>query len=305
MLDLVIAVDDAEKWHASNIERNPHHYAWYMRSLGARTIANVQRSSFGARLYYNTMMPDGAASRNFKYGVINVNDLIHDLKTWKWLYVAGRTHKPIRILTPIPLSKGLGDALQGNVEYATATALLTLPHKFTEEEAYTAAASLSYIGDIRMVVAAEVASKVPSIVKANVDHFRYMYRGAIDRLGCVNKLSTKLWERDVSPSGQRALLTKLPQQLKTEIKSYMAQTESGFDKLADVLSHKSTAFVSKATVSAVGAIVTRSSIQQSLKGIFTAGAATSVRYVSAKLAKSLAARSVASFSRRFAQINQP
>ena len=32
-----------------------------------------------------------------KYGVICLEDLLDDLKTWKWLYTSGRLHKPVRL----------------------------------------------------------------------------------------------------------------------------------------------------------------------------------------------------------------
>ncbi len=63
-----------------------------------------------------------------------------------------------------------------------------------------------------------------------------------------------------------------------------------FESVVDKLGNENSALVKKAVVAAVGAIVARSSMQQSIKGIFTAGAATSARYAFAKLSKSLAAR---------------
>lgn len=31
-----------------------------------------------------------------KYGVMSRDALLHDLRTWSYLYVAGRMHKPVR-----------------------------------------------------------------------------------------------------------------------------------------------------------------------------------------------------------------
>lgn len=288
MLDLVIAVDNAEQWHNENMERNPDHYPWYMRLLGSRAVARVQRSSFGARLYYNTLM--GSGERHFKYGVITVDDMLSDLRSWRWMYIAGRTQKPIRVLALKAGADGLAAALEDNVSYATTTAVLTLSARFSEEEIYTAAASLSYTGDVRMAVAAEVVSKVPSIVKANMPYFRDMYSKPLSRLPGVFRSKDGSWRRDVTPAAQKSLLRRLPQQLKTELKSVLGQRDAGFDAVAERLGNQKSARIKTAVVAAVGAIVTRSSLQQSVKGILTAGAGTSARYAAAKLSKSLAGR---------------
>lgn len=290
MLDLVIAVRDAEEWHSQNLARNAAHYAWPMRLLGARAVARVQRSSFGARLYYNTLMPS-TGGRHLKYGVISVDDLLSDLRSWRWMYVAGRAQKPIRILSRGGgAPAGLASALADNVEHATTAAVLTLSARFSEEDVYTAAASLSYTGDVRMRVAAEVVSKVPAIVKANMPRFRDMYAGPLSRLPGVVRTQDGFWRRDVTPAAQKSLLRRLPRQLKTELKGALGQTDAGFESVAEKLANQQSARIKRAVVAGVGAIVTRSSLQQSVKGILTAGAGTSARYAMAKMSKSLAGR---------------
>lgn len=287
MLDLVLAVEDAEAWHARNMARNPLHYAWYMRRLGARAVARVQNARFGAGLYYNTLMPSCVHRRHLKYGVITVSALLDDLRSWRHLYVAGRAHKPVRVLRK---HAGLAAALDDNVAHATAAALLTLGPRFSEEDLYVAAASLSYVGDVRMRVAAEVASKVPSIVRANLPHFRTLYAPAVAGMDCVRPEGA-LWTRDVSHDSQRSLLRRLPAQVHTEIKNYMGvEEEARAERVVDNLAERSAGFVSKAVMASIGAIVTRSSFQQAVKGVFTAGASTSARYVAAKLRKSLKSR---------------
>ncbi|KAA8499916.1 Phosphatidate cytidylyltransferase, mitochondrial [Porphyridium purpureum] len=59
VLDFILAVDDAEEWHRQNIEQwgNASHYSWVMQSLGPRAISRVQQSRFGARIYYNALVP--------------------------------------------------------------------------------------------------------------------------------------------------------------------------------------------------------------------------------------------------------
>ncbi len=274
MLDLVLAVDDAESWHAANLRRNPEHYAQPLRHLGAKYLALFQR--LGPRIYYNTLMP--RRGHQFKYGVITVSDLRDDLLRWRHLYAAGRAHKPIQVLNE--KSPGLTDALESNVSSAAAAALLTLPESFSEEDVYVAAASLSYTGDVRM----EAKDKPRSIVTANLPQFRRLYDAALKRLPVARG---RLWRRDVSLDGQRSLLRALPSTLRAELARYQGVEPK--DMLESLAPHKA-GYVSKAVLASLAAIVSRSSVQQSAKGLFTAGFSTSARYLSAKISKSIRSR---------------
>ena len=53
MLDMIFAVDDPNKWHLENLQKNWGHYS-FLRYLGASTITRVQR--YPAGLYYNTLV---------------------------------------------------------------------------------------------------------------------------------------------------------------------------------------------------------------------------------------------------------
>jgi hypothetical protein len=54
MVDLILVVDNPEKWHADNLRLNPGHYS-FMRMLGPKRISQVQRD-YGAKLYFNPMV---------------------------------------------------------------------------------------------------------------------------------------------------------------------------------------------------------------------------------------------------------
>lgn len=131
MLDFVFAVDDPVTWHTMNLLQNRKHYS-ILKLLGPTIISSIQ-SNYGASVYYNTLVPvDGRvniiikqqrcaaalsawsvnASPKFsyetntspldqviKYGVISTDALIDDLLHWKTMYVAGRLHKPVSILS--------------------------------------------------------------------------------------------------------------------------------------------------------------------------------------------------------------
>lgn len=288
MLDLILAVDDAEQWHRENLELNRYHYARPLADLGAKTISRVQK--WGPSIYYNTLMPRRKHLPHFKYGIITVDDMKNDLNTWKHLYVAGRAHKPIRVLGSMARhrSKGLKEALDANIQSAAAAALLLLPNETVKEESiYISAASLSYTGDVRI----ESHNKVPSIVKANLPYFRRLYQPILRNLPVDIRTNTSTSMQDLSSTATYKLLKRLPAQVQAELRNY--EGVYGNDDNIDVaqsLSLKNRTYVSKAVTAAIAAIVTRSSIQQCTKGLFTAGLSTSTKYIAAKVAKSIRSR---------------
>lgn len=273
MIDLMVAVDDAEHWHKQNLRQNCNHYSLQARLLGALKVAAMQKA--GAAVYFNTLIQSKGLS--FKYGVVSTADLIRDLTEWDSLYVSGRLHKPVRVITsPGPL---LTKAMSRNVEAAAAAALLTLPESFDEERFYNAVASLSYTKDLRMSMAVEVKSKVRDIVRANLHAFRRMYCSC-DSVADVVKGG--VWKRDTGADAQLALLQRLPKRIREVIRN-----EVGVD--ADSLPELSSGRIRIAVLTAVGAVVARSSLSQAVKGVASAGLTTSVRYVAAKIGKSLRA----------------
>ncbi|XP_067243684.1 phosphatidate cytidylyltransferase, mitochondrial isoform X2 [Chanodichthys erythropterus] len=141
MLDFVFAVDDPVTWHTMNLMENRKHYS-FLRFLGPKHISNIQ-SEYGAGVYFNTLIP--ADDRVMKYGVISTDALIDDLLHWKTLYVAGRLHKPVRILLQNENGK-LRDALVGNLKSAVIASFLMLPESCSEEDLFLQIAGLSYSG---------------------------------------------------------------------------------------------------------------------------------------------------------------
>ena len=95
MTDFIFAVHDTEQWHKENLALHPMHYSTMARLMGPAAIKGCQEE-WGARLYFNTLVPWGKGM--IKYGVINRRDLLKDLREWETLYVAGRLHKPVNII---------------------------------------------------------------------------------------------------------------------------------------------------------------------------------------------------------------
>ena len=102
--------------------------------------------------------------------------LENDLLNWTTLYLAGRLHKPVKILECDPDLKSTLDRchcksnLLQNIIYlrnlmsAITVSLLMLPDSFTEEDLFLTVAGISYMGDFRMTVG-EDRNKVSNIVR--------------------------------------------------------------------------------------------------------------------------------------------
>lgn len=274
MIDLILAVDDPLRWHHENIKRNPMHYS-FISMLGANVVGATH--NLAAKVYFNTIM----GARPFKYGVVAVEDLVHDLLTWDNLYLSGRMQKPVRLLsTP---SNRLHRAINTNINAASAAALLTMPETFTESDLYAAITSLSYTKDIRTTLSVEAHTKVHDIVSSNMNRFRSMYARST-ALQYIVRGRNGIWRRDVADSSQHTLLTTLPTGFTTRIATTLGEPD--LDAVASVEKTR----LSQAVIAAIGAVVARSSLRQTVKGALTAGIGTSARYVASKLFKAIGAR---------------
>lgn len=278
MVDLMFVVRDSVGFHRANLAANPGHYS-ALRRLGPAAVARVQRSRFGARVYFNTRVADGGGGPLFKYGVIDADDFRRDLRTWSDLYVAGRLHKPVRTLADADGLAG-GPAVARNLESAVHASLLQLPGAFAERDLYAAIAGLSYGGDFRMVVG-EDRNKVANIVRPQVERFRALYRPALESMADRVRFRGGAVEQDATADGRLYHLRRLPAALKTAVLGSAAAGVDG-DPLRSVAGRADVATVVR---DAVRRIVFRSSLAQSVKGIPTAGLLKSVLYSCDKLSK--------------------
>lgn len=291
MLDAIFAVDHPEDWHDKNLLKNPGHYSILARTMGAERVANIQQN-YGARLYYNTMVPITAgphAGRLMKYGVIGTSDLLDDLLGWNWLYAAGRMHKPIRILHHTGkflikeessrriLPHELGVAIASNLESAVRVSLLQLPGDFSEEELYMTIAGLSYGGDIRMGFG-ENPAKVRNIVHGSFHLFHNLYEDVCRKIPqMARKGSSVTFTQDQSPGALIEHAQNLPVTLQRGLSKY---TQPG-----DTLT---SACTSPEISRALRHIVRNSSRGQALKGVVTAGVWKAMTYAAAKVGKRFA-----------------
>ena len=179
MLDLIFVVEDAEKWHAANMARNREHYTSFA-AVSAGVVAWIQER-LGAHVWFNAYIPMNTArsgKRMLKYGVIERGAFLRDLRNWDNLYIAGRLHKPVLVVKSTP---EVDEAFELNRRHAVRAAVLLMPKIFSELDLYLAVASLSYIGDPRMLVG-ENPRKVINLVLPTVPHYRQAYSRALQAL---------------------------------------------------------------------------------------------------------------------------
>lgn len=155
-------------------------------SLLSRAITAIQGT--GAGVYYNPYVKievwDGTKHipLTIKYGVVDVQVLCTDLLTWNTLFLAGRLHKPVRVLVP---NTRVGIGMESNLYSAVAYALLMLPNRFTEQQLYETIANISYTGDPRMSLGAEPSDKIARLVNGSPFDYRELYYSVVSR--CLRK----------------------------------------------------------------------------------------------------------------------
>lgn len=175
MIDFIFGVSYSQHWHDLNLSQHRDHYS-SMGSLGSYMVSQVQ-DRFGAGVYFHPYVTVNGTM--IKYGVVNLDTLCRDLTQWDTMYLAGRLHKPVKILRDHPKVRL---ANQMNLLSALRVALLLLPQRFSEFELYSTIAGMSYMGDLRMALPAEDPGKVRNIVSGQMAHFRRLYAPLIENL---------------------------------------------------------------------------------------------------------------------------
>ncbi|KAJ7780698.1 mitochondrial matrix Mmp37-domain-containing protein [Mycena maculata] len=283
MLDFMFAVTHPGHFHSINMQQHPSHYTLHARVLGSSYVSTVQE--IGPGLWFNAFVPMNGVT--IKYGVTTVDNLCSDLLNWRSLYLAGRMHKPLRIIKDdarVRLTQ------QVNLTSAVRAALLTLPADFSETQLFERIAGISYLGDPRMMLPAENRSKVANIVRNQGPQFKELYHRLVVGLPGVHwpsHLSTI--QQDTSPHARAAHLKKLPANLLTSVKNNYDRSHTtplfeadesaywirlaGDERLPAVLGEE------------LRRIVRYPATVQTLKGITSAGVGKSVRYGVAKIGK--------------------
>ncbi|RXW25330.1 hypothetical protein EST38_g519 [Candolleomyces aberdarensis] len=227
MLDFMFAVTHPAHFHSINMQQFPSHYPLHARVFGSSYITRLQEISPG--VWFNPYVTMNGVT--IKYGVTTVDNLCADLLNWRTLYLAGRMHKPLRIIKDdarVRLTQ------QVNLTSAVRAALLTLPSNFSENELFERIAGISYTGDPWMLLPAENRGKVSNIVSKQGPQFKELYHRLVVALSGVHwSPNSSSVEQDISLKARSARTRKLPVGLLSRVKQNYEQ--KGDEQLSQIL----------------------------------------------------------------------
>lgn len=167
-LDMIFVVDNLKKWNENNFKLHPRDYTKYTKAIFK--CAPKAFLTNNTSVIYNVI--NDRYDKDFKYGLIEKERLLDDLKTWKHFYVCGRLQKPIYILKS---NSEIDQAINLNRKYALLVSLLILNREVVKvSELLEQICHLSYDGDVRTLFA-ENPNKVKNIVNGSYDELVNMY----------------------------------------------------------------------------------------------------------------------------------
>ncbi|KAJ3554574.1 hypothetical protein NP233_g12392 [Leucocoprinus birnbaumii] len=286
MVDFMFAVTHPEHFHYMNMQQYPAHYPLHARVFGSSYIAKVE--DLGPGVWFNAFVPMNGVV--IKYGVTSVDNLCNDLLNWRTLYLAGRMHKPLRIIKDdarVRLTQ------QVNLTSAVRAALLTLPDSFSETQLFETIAGISYTGDPRMVLPAENRGKIGNIVRKQGGQFKELYQRLVVGLpGTHWPMHRREIQQDTSARARSYHLRKLPQGLRVRVQQRFVREKGLTEELAKEDENAywmklagDEELLRKVVMEEMSRIVRGPATVQSLKGIVTAGVGKSLKYSSAKIGK--------------------
>lgn len=259
MVDLILVVDNAQKWHQLNLKQHPSHYALVPRLCGANFCAHLQKT--GPGVYFHTNIE--VEQRVIKYGVVERSQLQDDLQHWSYLYLAGRLHKPTVVIKQDDYLMEMQQTC--NLPAAIAASLLLLSQdnglqRHSLVDVYQQIAQLSYAGDFRTKLGAEDPNKIHKLVHSpgQLQRFDELYKDSL---------------RDMEQAG---------------LVSVVDGTRIEYSVCGEFYHRLPARFAMDVNLRAsLARIVASAARTQSLKGIVTAGFVRSAQYAVAKLSKGI------------------
>lgn len=316
MIDFILATRFTSHFHSLNLGRHKDHYS-FLGSLGSSLVSHVN-DAYGAGVYFNPYITVNGTL--IKYGVVSLQTLHRDLTDWDTLYLAGRLHKPVKILFEEP---NIRVANQRNLLSAVRCSLLLLPPTFTEKQLYSTIAGLSYKGDPRMDYGSENPKKIDNIVNHQIRNFRLLYHDLLMSLPNIyyvdpNAVSKSDWmddtkldlklQQDMDPERRGNMVRRLPKSFREKLyflyqrkfgipgREFQEMLEASKDEDAKGVLKKQVGGpfdrriagekdLPKMVAQAVNQTVKWPSTAQSIKSFFTAGPTRGWRYLQEKREK--------------------
>lgn len=295
MVDFVVVTNDAQEFHRENMAKNPYHYS-LLRLLGPKMLEKVQ-CNFAARVYYNTHVNVG--KRKIKYGIISYENAKQDLLDWRWIYIAGRLHKPVlEIINP---KNDMYDLVTENRRSALHSALLLLPESFTLKQLFHKIVGLSYTGDFRMIVG-EDKNKIEKIVEGNYEELLRVYEPLMNDDARLSVMTPAKVIQDGSTTAIYHRLNLLPSEVLNRIQKNMNKVQRRQRDAEEVRKNRTSSWnrsfqvifslahrhdVAATVETAIGGIIRPVSFSQTAKNAFSAGVTRSIVYSMAKMSKFL------------------
>lgn len=316
VIDFILTPRFSQHFHSLNLREHKDHYS-FLGKLGSGVVSHVQ-DRYGAGVYFNPYITVNGTM--IKYGVVNFETLLRDLTEWDTLYLAGRLHKPVKILFEEP---NIRVANQRNLLSAVRCSLLLLPPSFTEKQLYSTITGLSYQGDPRMQYGSENPKKIDNIVNNQLRHFRYLYHDLLTSLPNVryiddsathksgwmedDNLDLKL-EQDMDPERRANMVRRLPKKFREKVyfqyrgkfgisgreyQEMLEETKDEDDKggvkkqVAGVLDRRIAGEkdIPEMVTKAINQTVKWPSTVQSMKGVLSSGPQRAWRYLQEKREK--------------------
>ncbi|KAI9122736.1 hypothetical protein K1719_006576 [Acacia pycnantha] len=288
MTDFILGVSDPYLWHFENLELNRNHYASWMVHLGGARLVTEVADKIGVGVHFNPFVSWNR--KMFKYGVVQIDDLLRDVLCWERFYLSGRLQKPIHIVID---DLDIANDNSANLRAAISAALLFLPSEFTEEDLYSKVCSLSYMGDLRMLFA-EDKNKVKKIVTGQFDLFHSMYKPFLEEYEAKKllRLSSNADRRiqvfqDCNLSAASSLISSLPPAIRNQMGMKLGEktkiSETG--KIMRDVAFSSREEAAKCLQGILRRRVMISSARQAVSGLLTSGGVNASRYLAKKIFK--------------------
>lgn len=166
LIDMIYVVDDSYRWHQDNMVMNPSDY---FKTVKKKLIS--KRFSKGVIwLPYLTLLD---SQEMFKIGVVQIDEMLDDLKEMRTTTFFGRLSKPIHLFKTNPIIEEAVENNRCNILYISL--ILMGKQSFFLDDLLYKICSLSYMNDVREIFKCENPNKIKNIVLSSYDELKEIY----------------------------------------------------------------------------------------------------------------------------------